>query len=342
MMNPEEKQEILDFVNLYVILGIVRQSVVSHHLGISARTIQRWNTSGVDDKRKGAEKRVHRKLSDKERGELHRIACSEDYKDMNPHEIYNSLLDKGIYLASESSFYRVLRERNALIHRTETKEGTSRKKPDELKATAKNQVWMWDITWIKTAVKGIYYYAYVIEDLYDRSIVGWAIYETESDEHARELFEIVTQREGAVPDFVHSDNGGAMKGITLVAFYYRLGIVPSFSRPRVSDDNPFIESFFKTLKYRCGYPKFFTSIEHARNWFADFIDWYNTCHMHSSLQYVTPNQKRNGTHQAIFENRNVVIASAKEAFPERWGSRETRKYVASAEEVLNRIAEDVA
>jgi transposase InsO family protein len=341
-MSREEKQEILDFVNFYVTLGIVRLSVFSQHIGISGRTIQRWNKFGIDDKRKGAKKAIARKLSEQERDKLYCVACSEEFKDMNPHEIYNSLLDKGIYIASESTFYRVLRERKALAHRQETKEGSSRKKPDELRATEKNQVWMWDITWLKTSVKGVYYYAYVIEDLFDRSIVGWAIYETESDDHARELFELITQREGVCPEYVHSDNGGAMKGITLVAFYYRLGIIPSFSRPRVSDDNPFIESFFKTLKYRCGYPKFFTSIEHARNWFADFINWYNTSHMHSGLQYVTPIQKRKGLHHAIFANRNEVIAEAKKKHPSRWGKRDTKKYVAPSAEILNEAKNKVA
>lgn len=335
MMSREEKQDILDFVNFYVVLGIVRLFVLCSYIGISERTIQRWNLTGVDDGRKGAQKRVVRKLSDEERAEIYRITCSDEYKDLNPHEIYNSLLDKGIYLASESSFYRILRENKAIIHRRETKEGISRKQPDELRATCKNQVWMWDITWLKTDVQGIYQYAYVIEDLFDRSIVGWSIYENESDEHAKALFEAVTKKEKAYPQFVHSDNGNAMKGITLIAFYYRLGIVPSFSRPRVSDDNPFIESFFKTLKYTCGYPKFFTSIDHSRKWFADFINWYNTAHMHSALQYVTPYQKRNGEHYMIFENRNQVLSEARKKNPERWGSRKTKEYTIQAAETLN-------
>jgi len=334
-MTREEKQDILDFVHFYVILGIVRLSILCHYIGVSERTIQRWNVHGVDDKRKGAEKQVVRKLSEEERENLYRIACSEEYVDLNPHEIFNSMLDKGIYIASESSFYRVLKEKKAITHRQETKEGTSRKKPDELRATAKNQVWMWDITWIKTSVQGIYYYAYVIEDLYDRSIVGWAIYENENDAHAMELFDSVIKKEKACPQFIHSDNGNAMKGITLVAFYYRLGIVPSFSRPRVSDDNPYIESFFKTLKYTCGYPKFFTSLDHARQWFADFIHWYNNSHMHSALQYVTPVQKRNGEHYTIFENRNCVLVEARKKHPLRWGSRKAKQYLVQTAEVLN-------
>lgn len=139
-MAREEKQKILDFVNFYVILGIVRIAVLCAYIGISERTIQRWNVSGIDDKRKGAEKRVVRKLSDQERDEIYRVACSDDYKDLNAHEVYNALLDKGLYFASESSFYRILRSRNAVTHRQETKEGSSRAKPETLKATAKNQV----------------------------------------------------------------------------------------------------------------------------------------------------------------------------------------------------------
>lgn len=341
-MTREEKQDILDFVQFYVILGIVRLAILCMHIGISERTIQRWSKEGIDDKREGAQKRVVRKLTEDERDEVYQVACSAEYKDLNPHEIYNSLLDKGIYLASESTFYRILRERNALTHRQETKKASSRKKPAELKATAKNQVWMWDITWLKSSVQGKYYYAYVIEDLYDRSIVSWAIHENESTEHATALFQEATRKENATPEFVHSDNGNAMKGLTLVAFYYRLGIVPSFSRPRVSDDNPFIESFFKTLKYSCGYPRFFTDLAHVRRWFATFIDWYNTKHMHSGLSYVTPFQKRNGQHQSIFAQRNTVIAVAKEAHPERWGSRNAKQYHAALMEMLNPITGDVA
>ena len=152
----------------------------------------------------------------------------------------------------------------------------------------------------------------MIEDLYDRSIVAWMIFENESDEHSRELFEYACREENAHPDFVHSDNGNPMKGVTLVALYYQLGIVPSFSRPRVSDDNPYIESFFKTLKYKCGYPHHFESIGHARKWFADFIHWYNFEHKHSGLQFITPMQKRQGKHFMLFANRNEVIRKALE------------------------------
>ena len=147
------------------------------YLDISSRTIQRWRKNGLTDKIKGASKNVPKKLSEEEVSTIYKLLCSNEYKEMTPVEAFNSLLDKGIYHASSRSFYRILKRFNAFTHRTETKSGTSRSKPAELKAYAKNQIWMWDITWLKSPVTGIYYYAYVIEDLYDRSIVSWMIYE---------------------------------------------------------------------------------------------------------------------------------------------------------------------
>lgn len=281
-------------------------------------------------------KSVPKKLTPEEEQEIFKILCSNEYKEMNPSEVFNSLLDKKIYIASVSSFYRVLKRRNALAHRSETKTGTSRNKPAELKAFRKNQIWMWDITWLKSPVTGIWYYAYVIEDLFDRSIIDWMIFNNESDEHAAQLFKHACRKENARPDYVHSDNGNPMKGITLIAFYYMLGIIPSFSRPRISDDNPYIESFFKTLKYTCVYPHHFENIEHARVWFADFIHWYNCEHKHSGLQYITPMEKRTGKHVDIFENRNSVIEMARQRNPLRWSSDKTRQYKISEFEVLNK------
>lgn len=332
MISEKEKQSIL---NLLEENKQVRLSTVCKYLEISARTIQRWKKDGLKDNRKGAEKSVPKKLSKEEELAIYSLCCSNEYKEMNPREVFNSLLDKGLYYASESTFYRILKKYNALAHRSESKKGTSRNKSQELKAYRKNQVWMWDITWLKSPVTGIWYYAYVIEDLYDRSIVAWMIFENESDGHSRELFDYACRKENAHPDFVHSDNGNPMKGVTLVALYYQLGIVPSFSRPRVSDDNPFIESFFKTLKYKCGYPHHFENIEHARKWFADFIHWYNFEHKHSGLQFITPMQKRQGKHFRLFANRNEVIRKAREKNPLRWSSDKLHQYKTSEFEILN-------
>jgi len=318
-----------------VTLGMVRLTELAKFSGISERSIQRWKKTGIRDKRKGSAKSVPRKLSEEERERIYKTCCSREYKDNNPHEIYHSLLDKGEYLASESSFYRILREKKALTHRTESKEGISRKKPDERIATAPNQVWMWDITWMKSNVTGIWHYAYVIIDLYDRSVIAWAIHSNESDEHSTGLFREACRRHGCHPDFVHSDNGNPMKGVTLVGFFYSLGIVPCYSRPRVSDDNPFIESFFKTLKYTPGYPSHFDSIEEARIWMADFVHWYNNRHWHSGMQYITPMQKRHGRHIEIFSSRNQVLEDAKLRLPGRWGKRSPRKYIVKEHEILN-------
>jgi putative transposase len=229
-----------------------------------------------------------------------------------------TLLDEGIYLASERTLYRLLKERAALAPRQESRAPVSHARPVELSATGPNQVWTWDITWLRTDVKGLFKFAYVIEDLYDRSIVGWAVHDREDPEYAKELFERVIRDLGVVPQFVHADNGGPMKGVALVALLYRIGVGLSYSRPRVSDDNPFIEAFFRTLKYRVGYPRWFTSLEHARAWFSDFVHWYNSEHKHSGIQYVTPIQRRRGEDIAILAKRTDVLTAAQQRNPERW------------------------
>jgi len=301
MMTAEDKRTILDFISFYVVLGIVRMKTLCSYIGVSQRTIERWQKDGVEDRRRGSSRKVPRKLTEEENERIYNILCSGEYKDMNAHEVFNSLLDKGIYLASDRTFYRILKRNNALAHRSESRGGTSKHKPDELAATAKNQVWI-----------------------------------------AKELFEAACLKEKAHPKFVHSDNGEPMKGITLVAFYYQLGIIPSFSRPRVSDDNPYIESFFKGVKHICGYPSCFRTIDCARRWFADFIDWYNNSHLHSGLQYVTPAQKRSGQYISIFSERNRIINEARFAHPERWSGRMAKQYIVRAAEVLNPDKETVA
>ena len=334
-IDESTKQAVIDFAAVYVTLGIVRLQTIKKYFGISGRTIQRWKKSGTADRRKGAEKNIPRKLTKEECDRIYETCCSQRFKDSNPHEIYHILLDEGEYLASESSFYRILRSRNAITHRSDTKEGISRTKPEERIATSPNMVWMWDITWLKSPVTGIWFYAYVIIDLYDRSVIDWSIHYNESDEHACELFKDACIKHNCVPKFVHSDNGNPMKGVTLVGFFYKLGIVPSYSRPRVSDDNPFIESFFKTLKYTAGYPHIFKTIEEARKWFADFVHWYNYNHWHSGMDYITPMQKRHNEHIIIFKNRNSTLEEAKIRHPSRWGKREVRKYIVKEHEILN-------
>jgi len=290
-------------------------------LEISVSTFERWRKGKYTDNRKGADKVVTRRLTEKEKQKIIDVSCSQRYKDDNPYTIHASLLDSGIYVASISSFYRVLREKNLVHHRGNTHPGTSHNKPPERVATGPNQVWTWDITWIPSYVRGIFYYSYTIIDIWDRSIVKWAIHDRESDVLAQELFQAAFEENGHPDVFVHSDNGNPMKGVSLLALFYKLEICNSYSRPRVSDDNPFIESWFKTMKYDVSYPGKFDTISSAREWFAGFVHNYNTAHSHSGLNYMTPMQVRNGEYLSIVKKRNKTMLEAKKLNPIRWGKK---------------------
>ena len=289
-------------------------------LEISASTFRRWSAGHLKDCRKGALKQNPRKLAPEEEQSIIDICCSDEYKDDNPYKIHASLLDKGTYIASTSSFYRVLRKNGLISHRGNTRPGQSHSKPPEKIATGPNQVWCWDITWMNSDVRGMFYYAYVIIDIWDRSIVKWAIHDREDDALSEELFQHAL-RDNKYPDvWIHSDNGNPMKGVTLLGLFYSLGICNSYSRPRVSNDNPFIESWFKTLKYNVSYPGKFSSTENAREWFAGFVDSYNASHSHSGMHFITPQQVRSGKYESIVANRNKVMIEAKSKNPQRWSS----------------------
>ncbi len=289
-------------------------------LEISTSTFERWRHGNISDSRKECSKVVARKLSKEEEARIIEISCSTEYKDDNPYKIHASLLSKGIYIASVSSFYRVLKKNRLIHHRGNTRPGTSHSKPPERVATGPNQVWCWDITWLPTNVRGLFYYAYVIIDIWDRNIVKWAIHDREDDSLAEELFDAAL-KENSYPDvFVHSDNGNPMKGISLLALFYDLGICNSYSRPRVSDDNPFIESWFKTLKYHVSYPGKFNTLSDARTWFSTFVDFYNTSHSHSGLNFITPMQMRHGEYKKIAEKRNKTMMRAYKKNPLRWSN----------------------
>lgn len=289
-------------------------------LEISISTFERWRNGKISDNRKGSHKTVVRKLSDEERQSIIDISCSSEYKDENPYKIVASLLSKGTYIASESSFYRVLREEGLVKHRGNSRPKHSHNKPPELVATGPNQVWTWDITWLHSSIRGLFYYGYAIIDIWDRSIVKWAIHDREDDVYAKELFQSAFEENGYPNVFVHSDNGSPMKGISLMALFYELGITNSYSRPRVSDDNPFIESWFKTLKNHITYPQKFRTLENARTWFADFVNSYNGSHQHSGLNYITPAQVRSGKYSSIIQKRNETMKKAYSKNPVRWSN----------------------
>lgn len=255
-------------------------------------------------------------------------ANSARFADKTPDQIVAVLAHEGVYIASPATLYRLLRRSDALAHRRESRKPRASIAPQKIQVTGSNQVWSWDITWLKTEIHGIFHYAYTIIDLFDRSIIGWTIEATESEEHARRLFERIIRDLGLCPQIVHADNGNPMRGVTLAVFLDSLMVVRSYSRPRCSNDNAFIESWHKTLKYTVGYPKAFTSLEHARSWFADFVNWYNTKHLHSGIGYVTPRQKRSGEALHIYATRNRTVAAARLRNPLRWRLSKTMSYEA--------------
>jgi transposase InsO family protein len=276
----------------------------------------------------GQQREPANKLSEAERRQVLAIANEQEFAHMPPSQIVPILADRGRYIASESSFYRVLREANQLAHRGKAK-APRRNRPTPLQASAANQLWSWDITYLGTMVKGLFFYLYLIMDVYSRKIVGWEVYDTESADHAASVFHKAHLRVagvGAESLVLHSDNGSPMKGATMLATLQQLGVMPSFSRPSVSNDNPYSESLFKTLKYHPGFPeKPFSSLQEAREWVAGFQHWYNEVHRHSTLKFVTPSQRHCGEDIVILMQRNALYEAAKARRPDRW-SGSTRNW----------------
>lgn len=314
-----------------------RQYKACNEIGISARTYQRWQTNGLEDKRPNVVRQPSNKLTEEERQAVIDTCNQEPYQSLTPKQIVPKLADQGIYLASESTFYRVLREEGMITHRGRTN-APSHSKPDSHTAEGPNEVWSWDITYLTSTVKGMFYYLYLFMDIYSRKIVGWEVYENESSEQAADVLRKAHLNESinaVQPLILHSDNGSPMKGATMLATMQKLGIVASFSRPSVSNDNAYSESLFKTLKYVPSYPtKPFESISQARQWVAEFVQWYNHEHQHSSLKYVTPAQRHSGQDVAILQQRKALYEAKKMANPQRW-SGNTRNWEHEATVNLN-------
>lgn len=306
-------------------------------IDLSVRTVQRWRDDPyADDGRVGPKTKPHHALTAEERQWVIDIANSAQYRDLSPGQIVPLLADRKIYIASESSFYRVLHEEKLMAHRNPARRA-ARHKPKACVATGPCQVWSWDITYLRAPTRGTFYYLYLVLDIWSRKIVAWEVHEEESPELASELAERACAAENVKPGtlVLHSDNGGAMKGATMLATLQRLGIAASFSRPSVSDDNAACEALFRTLKYRPGYPrKPFASIEAARAWVEAFVAWYNGVHLHSAIKYVTPNDRHARRDVAILAAREVVYATAKRTTPRRW-TGDTRDWTPIATVTLN-------
>jgi putative transposase len=303
-----------------------RRGAACKVIGLSARTLERWPHDS-DDGRHGPNHTPSNKLSATERKRVLAIATSHEFRDQSPKQIVPTLADRGTYVASESTFYRVLHEKGLQQHRGRSRPPTPR--PLGPAADGPWQLAAWDITYLRSHARGQFFYLYLVEDVWSRKIVGWDVHDMESSELAADLVDRI--RVDAGVDLrgwtLHSDNGGPMKGATMLATMHRLGIVPSFSRPRVSDDNAYAESLFRTLKYCPEYPtKGFATVEAARAWVARFVTWYNEQHHHSAIGFVTPAQRHAGDDIAILARRREVYARARRRHPTRW-SRAPRAWV---------------
>lgn len=298
-----------------------KKSVACEILGIDIRTVQRWESSDILlDKRRGPLTAPSHKLTDNERMQIISAANSPTYAHMPPCQIVPALADKGIYIASESSFYRVLKENNQLKHRVKQRRATH-SRPKVYAASKPNQVWSWDITYLASSVKGIFYYLYLFIDVYSRKIVGFGVYDSEKSEYAVEVIKKACTDEEILRNqiVVHSDNGSPMKGSTLLATFQNLGITPSYSRPSVSNDNPYSEAIFRTLKYCCWYPRHpFESLTAAKHWVIDFVNWYNNEHLHSGLKFITPIARHKRLDSQIMARRKFLYSQAKQNNPRRW------------------------
>jgi putative transposase len=263
-----------------------------------------------------------RALSHAEREQVLAVLDSERFCDLAPAEVYATLLDEGVYLCSERTMYRVLKEHGQVRERRAQRRHPTYVAP-ELMATRPNQLWSWDITKLKTFVKSQYLHLYVILDVFSRYVVGWMVAERESGELAKLLIEETCERQGIAPGELsfHADNGAAMVAQPVAFLLASLGITKSHSRPHVSDDNPFSEAQFKTLKYRPDFPARFASLEHAREFLRRFFAWYNTEHHHDALALLTPHDVHYGLAPERLAQRARVLDAAYAAHPERFVRR---------------------
>jgi len=317
--------------------------------GIDLRTLQRWRQLDGTVRSDGRPEAIHPRpshaLSDQEREEILKVVNQPRFAELPPSQIVPKLADEGIYLASESSIHRVLCQSNQNQHRGRSKPACTGRVATTHTAHCPGEVWVWDVTWLTSRVLGRWFYLYMILDLYSRKIVGYVVHETESSEHAAALVRrtSVSERidESLVKPVLHGDNGAILKATTVLAMLQWLGISPSYSRPRVSNDNAFAESWFRTIKYHTGYPmRGFESLEHSRQWADRLVSWYNREHRHSGLQFVTPEERHTGKQLQILKAREAVYVAARERNPARW-SRGTRNWKPTGAVQLNPDREDL-
>ena len=260
-----------------------------------------------------------RALKEQERIQVRDTLNSERFQDQAPRQVWARLLDEGIYLCGWRTMYRILEAYKEVRERRNQLRHPSYTKP-ELLATAPNQLWSWDITKLKGPAKWVYYYLYVILDVFSRYVVGWMVAEQESKELAEPLIETSCQRQGIGRDqlTLHADRGSVMIASTLAQLLSDLGVTPSHARPHVPDDNPFSEAQFKTMKYQPDFPPRFGALADARAWARTFFSWYNQEHYHTGLALLTPAMVHYGQAPQRQAQRQQVLQAAYAAHPERF------------------------
>lgn len=290
-------------------------------LGVSARTVERWRRAPErDDERRGPRRRPGNALTSTEEAQVLTVVTSTRFAGVSPKKLVPQLADDGLYLASESTIYRIQ-------HRHGLRGKKLRGRREAIRAstmhcaTGPNQVWSWDITWLPTTVRGRYFFLYLAVDVWSRRIVGWAVQQRESAEAGGAFITEACRDEGIdrAGLVLHSDNGNAMRGSSMLSTLQALGVVASFSRPHVSDDNPYSEALFRTLKYTPAYPRHpFADIPTTRAWVARFVAWYNGEHRHSGIRFVTPNQRHYGQERDVLARRQALYERVRRANPARW------------------------
>jgi putative transposase len=319
MISASDRQRAMEAIRQAVQAG-ARQKLACQELGLSARTLQRWRHQRVDGRPEAQRQAPLNKLSEAERNAVLAAANRADFASLTPHQIVPKLADEGIYLASESTFYRVLKAAGQGARRGRS-QSPRKSVLTTHEADGPNQVWCWDITWLPTTVKGRFFYWYMMKDIYSRKLVINEVHESECAEHASQLLRrgCLKEQIAGRPLVLHSDNGTAMKGATMLASMQQLGVMPSFSRPRVSNDNAYAEALFKTAKYCPLWPERpFDTLEQARLWVQRFVHWYNEEHCHSGLKYVTPGQRHRGQAGMLLAQRRTVYQAAQARQPQRW------------------------
>ena len=284
-------------------------------LGLSRETYYRQRRPKVS----GCRRASPRALAPQERGEVLAQLHEPRFVDLAPRQVYAQLLDEGRYLCSLRTMYRILDENREVRERRDQLRHPEYKKP-ELLATGPNQVWSWDITKLLGPTKWTYFYLYVILDIFSRYVVGWMVADNESAALAEKLIGETSTRQGIQPGqlTLHADRGSSMTSKPVAFLLADLGVTKTHSRPHVSDDNPFSEAHFKTMKYRSDYPRCFDTLDHARAWMRQFVDWYNHHHHHTALALLTPATVHAGQTQAVLARRQIVLNAAYARHPQRF------------------------